>query len=62
MNLFKLAATAAAATTIALAGVTNAGTLDDVKKKGFVQCGISTGVPGFAFTDKHIGCLWVVTL
>jgi general L-amino acid transport system substrate-binding protein len=25
-----------------------AGTLDDVKKKGFVQCGTNTGLPGFA--------------
>ena len=32
------------------AGVATAGTLDDVKAKGFVQCGISTGVAGFAFT------------
>ena len=32
------------------AGVAAAGTLDDVKAKGFVQCGISTGVAGFAFT------------
>ncbi len=28
-----------------------AGTLDDVKKKGFIQCGVSTGVPGFSATD-----------
>jgi general L-amino acid transport system substrate-binding protein len=34
-----------------VAGVAAAGTLDDVKAKGFVQCGVSTGVPGFAFTD-----------
>ena len=33
------------------AGVATAGTLDDVKAKGFVQCGVSTGVAGFAFTD-----------
>ena len=32
------------------AGVASAGTLADVKAKGFVQCGISTGVAGFAFT------------
>ena len=52
MNLLKIAATAAAATTIAFAGATSAGTLQDVVKKGFVQCGVPTGVPGFAFTDK----------
>jgi general L-amino acid transport system substrate-binding protein len=28
-----------------------AGTLDDVRAKGFLQCGVSTGVPGFSFTD-----------
>ena len=32
-------------------GIAQAGTLDDVKKKGFLQCGINTGLPGFAFTD-----------
>jgi len=30
-----------------------AGTLDDVRAKGFVQCGVSTGVAGFAFTDDQ---------
>ncbi|MBL4645628.1 MAG: amino acid ABC transporter substrate-binding protein [Hyphomicrobiales bacterium] len=29
----------------------NAGTLDDVKAKGFLQCGVTTGLAGFAFTD-----------
>lgn len=28
-----------------------AGTLDDVKKKGFVQCGVSQGLPGFSNPD-----------
>ena len=28
-----------------------AGTLDDVKAKGFLQCGVSTGVPGFEYTN-----------
>ena len=26
-------------------------TLDAVKKKGFVQCGVSTGLPGFSAAD-----------
>ncbi|MCP5088149.1 MAG: amino acid ABC transporter substrate-binding protein [Rhodobacteraceae bacterium] len=30
-----------------------AGTLDDVKAKGFVQCGVSTGVAGFAMADAN---------
>jgi general L-amino acid transport system substrate-binding protein len=33
------------------AGIAGAATLDDVKAKGFVQCGVSTGLAGFAFTD-----------
>jgi general L-amino acid transport system substrate-binding protein len=41
---------AVAAVTL-VAGGAAAGTLDDVKAKGFVQCGVSTGVAGFAFTD-----------
>ncbi|MCH9675838.1 MAG: amino acid ABC transporter substrate-binding protein [Gammaproteobacteria bacterium] len=28
-----------------------AGTLEDVRKKGYLDCGISTGLAGFAFTD-----------
>jgi general L-amino acid transport system substrate-binding protein len=35
------------------AGAASAGTLDDVKAKGFLQCGVSTGVAGFAFTDAN---------
>jgi len=30
----------------------SAGTLDDVKKKGFVQCGVSQGLPGFSNPDS----------
>ena len=28
------------------------GTLDNVKKKGFIQCGVSQGLPGFSAPDK----------
>ena len=35
-----------------VAGLAGAATLDDVKAKGFVQCGISTGLAGFSFTDE----------
>lgn len=31
----------------------SAGTLDDVKAKGELACGVSTGVPGFAFPDAE---------
>ena len=35
------------------AGFAAAGTLDDVKAKGFVQCGVSTGLVGFAAADAN---------
>lgn len=35
------------------AGAAGAATLDDVKAKGFVQCGISTGLAGFSYTDEN---------
>jgi general L-amino acid transport system substrate-binding protein len=41
-----------AATALALGAVSaHAGTLDDVKAKGFVQCGTNTGLLGFAAPD-----------
>ncbi|MCF7203367.1 amino acid ABC transporter substrate-binding protein [Pseudomonas oligotrophica] len=41
-----------AAALLGASGVTHAGaTLDAVKNKGFVQCGISDGLPGFSFAD-----------
>jgi len=50
MNRFtKLAL--ATLTTITLAGAAQASTLDDVKKKGFVQCGVSQGLAGFSSPD-----------
>lgn len=42
----------AAATVLSLSGLAQAGTtLDAVKKKGYVQCGISDGLPGFSYAD-----------
>ncbi|MGM0584092.1 MAG: amino acid ABC transporter substrate-binding protein [Pseudomonadota bacterium] len=35
------------------AGAASAATLDDIKEKSFVQCGVSTGVPGFSYTDAE---------
>ncbi len=49
MNLTRLAATAALAS---LAVTAQAATLDDVKSKGFVQCGVSQGLPGFSNPDQ----------
>jgi general L-amino acid transport system substrate-binding protein len=38
--------------TLVAAGTAQAGaTLDAVKKKGFIQCGVSDGLPGFSFAD-----------
>ena len=41
----------AASAALAFSVTASAGPLDDVRKKGHVDCGISTGVAGFAFTD-----------
>ncbi len=40
-------------TAVSLAGITaaSAGTLDDVKSKGFIQCGVSQGLIGFSNPD-----------
>jgi general L-amino acid transport system substrate-binding protein len=38
----------AASAFVLLANAASAATLDDVKKKGFLQCGVNTGLPGFA--------------
>lgn len=44
----------AATATFGLGAVAaHAGTLDDVKAKGFVQCGVNTGLPGFANPDAN---------
>lgn len=53
MKLFKTAAVSAAAVTFALASASQAGTMEDVQKKGFVQCGASQGVPGFSNPDEQ---------
>jgi general L-amino acid transport system substrate-binding protein len=37
----------------AMASTALAGTLDDVKTKGFVQCGVSQGLPGFSNPDSN---------
>ena len=43
---------AATASLIAATAAT-AGTLDDVKAKGFVQCGVNTSLIGFGFPDEQ---------
>jgi general L-amino acid transport system substrate-binding protein len=44
---------AAAAALCYAAGTASATTLDDVKKKGFVQCGVNVGLLGFASTNDQ---------
>jgi general L-amino acid transport system substrate-binding protein len=41
----------AGAAFVFVAGAANAATLDDVKAKGFVQCGVNTGLLGFSAPD-----------
>jgi general L-amino acid transport system substrate-binding protein len=50
MHLVKLIAAALLSATVV--GATQAGTLGDVKRKGFIQCGVSQGVPGFSNPDQ----------
>ena len=38
---------------LSFTGISSAGTLDDVRAKEHVQCGITTGLAGFAFTDDQ---------
>ena len=40
-----------AAAVILAAAAASAATLDEVRKRGQLSCGINTGLPGFAFTD-----------
>lgn len=42
-----------AAASLVLAGAANAGTLDDVRQHGFVQCGVSQGLMGFSVPDAQ---------
>lgn len=51
MKLVKTAAVTAVIAAFGITGTAAAGTLDDIKKKGFVQCGVSQGLPGFSNPD-----------
>ena len=55
MNRLKLAGLTLAATSLmGLANGASAGaTLDAIQKKGFIQCGVSDGLPGFSVPDAH---------
>ena len=47
----KLVGSIGIAAGLVAAGLANAGTLDDVRERGHLQCGINTGLPGFAAPD-----------
>ena len=51
MSFFRTVAVSAAL--VMLASVAQAATLDDVKRKGHVQCGVSQGLPGFSNPDEQ---------
>ncbi len=36
----------------AIAGLAQASTKDEVVKRGYLQCGVSTGLPGFSDPDE----------
>ncbi|OLF56421.1 amino acid ABC transporter substrate-binding protein [Pseudomonas chlororaphis] len=54
MNIFKL--TRIALTVVPMIGASSAAlagsTLDAIQKKGFIQCGVSDGLPGFSVPDS----------
>ena len=49
----KLLTFAIAAGAMAITGLASAATLDDVRTKGYVQCGVSQGLPGFSNADDN---------
>ncbi|MDH3662955.1 MAG: amino acid ABC transporter substrate-binding protein [Alphaproteobacteria bacterium] len=51
----QITTTAVALGALLATGAAGAATLDDVKAKGHIQCGVSTGLAGFAFTDDAGG-------
>jgi len=54
MKKMTIASLAAAGALFAVVNQAHAGaTLDAVKSKGFVQCGISDGLPGFSYADAN---------
>ncbi len=52
MKLVNKLAVSAALVSLAFASVTQAGTLDDIRAKGHLQCGVSQGLPGFSNPDQ----------
>jgi len=50
--MLKKLTTAAAVLSMGIAASANAGTLDDVKERGMLSCGVSTGLAGFSQKDE----------
>ena len=53
MKQLKLLASAAAVASVALIGAANADTLSDVQARGTLNCGVTTGLAGFAAPDDQ---------
>jgi len=53
MKLVKTVTATAVFAALTFGGAASASTLDDVKAKGFVQCGVSQGLPGFSNPDQQ---------
>jgi general L-amino acid transport system substrate-binding protein len=53
MKLWKLLASAAAVASFAFVGSASADTLSDVKARGSLNCGVNTGLAGFAAPDDQ---------
>ena len=55
MNRLTLAGLTLAATSLMTlaSGAWAGATLDAIQKKGFIQCGVSDGLPGFSVPDAH---------
>lgn len=51
MRPIRIGSLILALSVFAVTGHSRAGTLDDVRARGHLQCGINTGLAGFAFTD-----------
>ena len=51
MRLSKYVSIVLATLALGVSGLSSAGTLEDVQARGHLQCGINTGLTGFAFTD-----------
>lgn len=49
----KFLALVVSAGAMMIAGVAQAATLDDVKARGYLQCGVSQGLPGFSNADDN---------